>query len=324
MHIPPKVSVVIPAYNVCAYIEETLISLERQTFEDFEVIVVNDGSTDETAAIVQSFCHRDPRFRLISKPNGGLASARNYGICHATADYIAMLDGDDTYEPDKLANHVSWLNADPQIGVVYSASKTLRDDGRVTWMSLSGKPISADPLVSLLCKNFVGHGSNAVFRRGIIKEVGGFDETLSSPGSEDMDFWLRIAATGRWRFQREPQRLCCYRVRPSGMSFNLSQMYRSHQQVLQAAYDRSPSQVEPWLDTAYAYLYRYLARIALTSGDAAQANELLDRSWAADRSIFFRDPRSLLTLIAVKFSPLTRQLISRSLGSASSIQGKNL
>jgi len=321
MHISPKVSVVIPAYNVCAYIEDTLISVERQTFEAFEVIIVNDGSTDETAAIARSFCQRDSRFRLITKPNGGLSSARNFGIRHAKADYIAMLDGDDIYEPDKLANHVKWLDADPQIGVVYSASKTIRDDGRVTWMSISGKPISSDPLVSLLCKNFVGHGSNAVFRRALIDEVGEFDETLRS--SEDLDFWLRIAATGRWRFQREVKPLCCYRVRPSGLSFNLSQMYHSHQRVLQAAYDRSPSQVEPWLNTAYAYMFRFLARIALTSGDVKQAHQLIDRAWSSDRSIFYRDPRSLLTLVAVKFSPLTKQLISRSLGSTKSIQSKN-
>ena len=322
MHISPKVSVVIPAYNVCAYIEETLISLERQTFKAFEAIIVNDGSTDETAAIAQSFCQRDARFRPIAKPNGGLSSARNFGIRHAKADYIAMLDGDDIYEPEKLANHVRWLDADPQIGVVYSASKTMRDDGRVTWMSLGGKPVSSDPLVSLLYKNFVGHGSNAVFRRALIDEVGEFDETLRS--SEDIDFWLRIAATGRWRFQREVQPLCCYRVRPSGLSFNLSQMYHSHQQVIQAAFDRSPSQVEPHLNTAYAYMYRFLARIALTSGDVEQAHQFIERAWSADRSIFYRDPRSLLTLIAVKLSPLTKQLISRSLGSAKSIQSKNL
>jgi hypothetical protein len=112
------------------------------------------------------------------------------------------------------------------------------------------------------------------------------------------------------------QPLCCYRVRPSGLSFNISQMYHSHQKVLQAASDRSPSQVEPWLYTADAYMYRFLARIALTSGDVEQAQQFVKRAWASDRSIFYRDPRSLLTLVAVKFSPLTKQLISRSLGSA--------
>jgi cellulose synthase/poly-beta-1,6-N-acetylglucosamine synthase-like glycosyltransferase len=330
----PKVSVVIPAYNIRTYVAEALISLENQSLQSFEAIVVDDGSTDGTANIVKQFCQRDPRFRLFTKPNGGLSSARNYGIRQVQAEYIAMLDGDDCFEPTKLANHVEWLDRDPDIGVVYSASKIIRDDGRVSWMSLSGKPILPDSLPSLLCKNFMGHGSNAVFRRVLVQEVGEFDETLRS--SEDLDFWLRVAATGRWHFHREPQALCCYRVRPSGLSFNVMQMQRSHEQVLQAAYDRSKDQLEPWLPTAYAYMYRFLARIALTGGDTKQAQQLMQQAWSADRSIFYRDPRSLLTLIAVKLAPIAKQLIGKSLGESqgpslgdaldttTSIQSKNL
>ncbi|MBD1859874.1 MULTISPECIES: glycosyltransferase family 2 protein [Leptolyngbya] len=324
----PRVSVVIPAYNVRSYLEDALISLEHQSFQAFEAIVVDDGSTDGTADLVEQFCQRDPRFRLLIKPNGGLSSARNYGIRQAQAQYIAMLDGDDRYEPDKLANHVARLDRDPQIGVVYSASKIIRDDGQQSWMSLSGKPIFSDALVSLLCKNFIGNGSNAMFRRALVDEVGEFDETLRS--SEDLDFWLRVAATRRWRFYRESQALCCYRVRSSGLSFNVAQMQRSHEQVLQAAYLRSPEQIEPWLPTAYAYMYRLLARLALTGGDTKQAQQLMQQAWDCDRSIFYRDPRSLLTLLAVKFAPIAKQLIERSLGKsqrldiAKSIQSREL
>lgn len=322
MSVPPRVTVVIPAYNVRTYIEAALVSLERQTFAAFEAIVVDDGSTDGTAEVVQPFCDRDARFRLLTKPNGGLSSARNYGIRHAQADYIALLDGDDVYEADKLANHVAWLDRDPQIGVIYSASKIIRDDGQPTWMTLSGKPISSDPLVSLLCKNFVGHGSNAVFRSVLIDEVGEFDETLRS--SEDVDFWLRIAATDRWRFHREPLPLSGYRVRPSGLSFNVAQMQRSHEQVLQSACQRSPQRVAPWMPTAHAYMYRFLARIALTAGDTEQARQLIHQAWSSDRSIFYRDPRSLVTLVAVQLAPMAKQVIGRALGSAKSTQGKSL
>jgi cellulose synthase/poly-beta-1,6-N-acetylglucosamine synthase-like glycosyltransferase len=329
MNTQPKVSVVIPAYNVCAYLEEALKSLERQSFQAFEAIVVDDGSTDGTVNLVQQFCQRDSRFRLFTKPNGGLSSARNYGIRQAQAGYIAMLDGDDRYEPDKLANHVQCLDRDPRVGVVYSASKIIRHDGQLSWMSLDGKPIQSNPLVSLLCKNFVGHGSNAVFRRILINEVGEFDETLRS--SEDIDFWLRIAATGRWHFYREPRALCCYRVRPAGLSFNVAQMQRSHEQVIQSAYHRSREQLEPWLPTAYAHMYRFLARLALTGGDTTLARQLMQQAWSSDRSIFYDDPRSLLTLIAVQLAPLSKQIIGRSLdisqrrsSAAKSIQSKNL
>ncbi|MBW4526557.1 MAG: glycosyltransferase family 2 protein [Phormidium tanganyikae FI6-MK23] len=307
----PRVSVVIPAYNVCAYLEEALMSLERQSLEAFEAIVVDDGSTDSTAEVAERFCQRDSRFRLLKKSNGGLSSARNAGIHQVKADYIALLDGDDRYEADKLANHVQCLDRDSRIGVVYSASKIIRDDGKPSWMSLSGKPISSDPLRSLFCKNFVGHGSNAVFRRVLIDEVGEFDETLRS--SEDLDFWLRVAATRRWQFYRESRALCCYRVRPSGLSFNVAQMQRSHERVIQSAYHCSQAELEPWMPTAYAHMYRFLSRLALTAGDTKQAQQLMRQVWSADRSIFYHDPRSLLTLIAVQFAPLAKQIIGRSL-----------
>jgi cellulose synthase/poly-beta-1,6-N-acetylglucosamine synthase-like glycosyltransferase len=306
----PRVSVVVPAYNVSTYIADALGSLAAQTFSAFEALVVDDGSTDDTAQVVQSFCDRDRRFKLLQKPNGGLSSARNYGIQFATGDYIALLDADDTYRPQKLANHVAVLDQHPEIGVVYSASQIIRDDGRPTFMALSGKPIYADPLHAMLCKNFVGHGSNAVFRRCLVDQVGNFDETLRS--SEDADFWLRIAATD-WGFYRVPQRLCCYRVRPTGLSFNVAQMQRSHEQVMQGALQRSPERVQPMLPTAEAYLYRYLARLSLTAGDGEQARHYIDQAWASDARIFYRDPRSLVTLLAVKLAPLTRRMIQRTL-----------
>ena len=307
-----KVSVVVPAYNISTYIADALKSLEKQTFRDFEVLIVDDGSTDNTAEIVQSFCQRDSRFRLLKKQNGGLASARNYGIARAKGEYIALLDGDDIYLPDKLASHVTQLDRRSDIGVVYSASRAIRDDGKPTLMVLSGKPIKSDPLEALLCKNFLGHGSNGVFRRCIVDEIGGFDETL--PSCEDLDFWLRVALTRRWDFYRVPKVLCGYRVRPSGLSFNVEKMRQNHEKVLQQAKERSNELVRPILPTAYAYMYRYLARLSLTGGDEQQAHYYIDRALAVDASIFYRDWRSLLTLISVKIAPLAKLGIRQTLG----------
>ena len=317
----PRVSVVIPAFNVSGYIQQAMDSLSKQSYQSFEALVVNDGSTDDTPEIVRSFCRTDSRFRLLDKPNGGLSSARNYGIRCAQGEYIAMLDGDDMYEVEKLATHVSVLDKHSTVGVVYSASQAIRDDGQPTMMRLSGKPIAKDPLKAMLCKNFIGHGSNSVFRREIIEEVGDFDEALRS--SEDSDFWLRIAATGHWCFYRVSQALSLYRVRPSGLSFNVAQMQHSYEQVLEGARQRSPEIVEPLLPTAYAYLYRYLARIELTSGNTPQAHRFIQKALKSDSSIFWRDPRSLLTLVAVQFSPLAKPLIARLLESTKSTKGKS-
>ncbi|GAB1543637.1 glycosyltransferase [Scytonema sp. NUACC21] len=310
----PKVSVVVPAYNVSSYIEDTLRSLQQQSFKEFEVLIVDDGSTDNTAEIVKPYVKQDSRFQLWQKQNGGLSSARNHGICHARGEYIALLDGDDVYHPDKLANHVARLDNNPEVGVVYSASRAIRDDGKPTFVRLSGKPVYSDPLLALLCKNFVGHGSNAVFRRSLVDEVGEFDESLRS--LEDIDFWLRVAATRKWEFYREGRTLCYYRVRPSGLSFNVTQMQRCNEQVIQNAYGRSPESIEPMLPTAYAYMYRYLARLCLQGGDFEQANHFINRALACNWSIFCRDPRSLLTLLAVRLEPLAKLGIRQALGSS--------
>lgn len=316
----PRVSVVVPAYNISAYIQNALISLQQQSLCDFEVLVVDDGSTDSTGEIIDAFCQQDARFRLLKKANGGLSSARNYGIKFAQSDYIALLDGDDLYEPDKLLSHVSMLERYPDVGVVYSASKIIRDDGTPTFMRLSGKPIMSDPLLSLLCKNFVGHGSNAIFRRCLIDEIGEFDECLAS--SEDIDFWLRIAALRTWKFYRVREALSCYRVRPTGLSFDVEKMRHCNETVLVAACQRNPTVVEPMLPMARAYLYRYLARLALTGGDFAQARHFIETSLAEDASIFWHDLRSLVTLVAVYTAPITQLLLRRSLGSVQRTEPK--
>ncbi|MGF1677384.1 MAG: glycosyltransferase family 2 protein [Rivularia sp. (in: cyanobacteria)] len=317
----PKVSVIVPAYNVSKYIKETLISLEQQTFSDFEALIVDDGSTDNTATIVRQICQRDSRFQLLQKSNGGLSSARNYGIRHARGEYIALLDGDDIYHQDKLATHIARLYSQSDVGVVYSASRTIRDDGKPMFITLSGKPVHPNPVVALLCKNFVGHGSNAVFRRCLIDEVGDFNENLRS--WEDVDLWLRIAATQKWQFYREKRILCYYRVRPSGLSFNIVQMRNSGELVIEDALARSPMLVKPMLPTVYAYMYRYLARLSLQAGDMQTAKDFIDQALMCDRSIFYRDMRSLVTLMSVRLSSVSKLAIGRSLGFASSVQGKN-
>lgn len=308
-----KVSVIVPSYNVEKYLAEALASLKNQTFDDFEVLIVDDGSTDNTATVAKSFCMADNRFCLLSKPNGGLSSARNWGMKHAQGKYIALLDADDAYKPTKLEKHVSILDSYPKVGLVYGGSRVIRDDGKKTFMHLSGKPLYPHCILSsLICKNFVGHGSNAVFRRSIVNQVGYFDEALRS--SEDIDYWLRIASLREWEFYRDKELLCKYRLRPTSLSFNINQMQSSHEKVMLAAHERNP-ELAPIMPTAYAHMYRFLAKLALLSGDSNQANELLHKSLQSDARIFIRDPRSLLTFFSIKVSPITRTLIQETLNS---------
>ncbi|MEN9229279.1 MAG: glycosyltransferase [Thermostichus sp. DG02_5_bins_236] len=316
MHTNPTVSVIVPAYNVQKYISEALQSLLYQTWQNFEVLVVDDGSTDSTAEVVKHWCQRDPRFHLLSKPNGGLASARNWGIRHTQGEFIALLDADDRYLPQKLASHIEILQRHSGIDVIYSASKIIRDDGSPTWLSLSGRPMHSDPLLAMLCKNFIGHGSNAIFRRALFDQVGGFDESLQS--CEDLDFWLKVAEQRPHCFYRYRQALCEYRVRPSGLSFDVKKMQECGEQVLQATFIRSPKKVQSIMPTAYAFFYRLLARLALTAQEPELAKDYIVKALASDRSIFLQDPRSLLTLLAVHLQFISRPLIHLSLNPRSS------
>ena len=107
--VPGRVSVIIPAYNAAATVERTIASVLNQSYTNLEVLVVDDGSTDETAALVQQMVDVAGRIRLLQKPNGGLVSARNHGIAHATGEFIAPVDADDLWHPQKIAKQVALM-----------------------------------------------------------------------------------------------------------------------------------------------------------------------------------------------------------------------
>src|SRR5829696_5216274 len=121
----PAVSVIMPAYNVAPYIGAALESALAQTFADLEVVVVDDGSTDETAAVVEPFAARDGRVRLLRKPNGGLSSARNHALRHARGDAFALLDSDDLWDPGFLAAQADVLRARPDVAIVTANARYL-------------------------------------------------------------------------------------------------------------------------------------------------------------------------------------------------------
>jgi glycosyltransferase involved in cell wall biosynthesis len=184
-----KVSVVIPAYNVMAYLPETLESVLRQTFSDFEVLIVNDGSSDNIVQWASGI--QDPRVKLISQSNQGVSVARNTGIVHAQGEYIAFLDADDLWDSTKLEKQVSCLENNPKLGLVY------------TWTALIdsfGKPMNkflishaeGNVWEQMLVDDIICNGSSPMVRRSCFEKVGDFDPNV--PFSEDTDMWIRIAA----------------------------------------------------------------------------------------------------------------------------------
>lgn len=200
----PRVSVVIPAYNAELFIAQAVSSVLAQTFADWELIVVDDGSTDDTASRVAPFLC-DPRISLHRKANGGPASARNAGIRLAMANFIALLDADDYWLPRKLERQMAVMAQYPDVGVCGAASTVVSQDGEVVRHVMSDG-FHGSPFPRLLFGPLADM-TTALIRRKVFEQVGFFDETLRF--SEDYEFWLRVGTY--FCFHIIPEHLVCYR-----------------------------------------------------------------------------------------------------------------
>ena len=197
----PVVSVVIPSYNYGRFVAEAIESVQRQTFSDWECIVVDDGSTDETDAVVSEIAHLDSRVRLVQQPNRGLSAARNAGIETSSGRFIQFLDADDRIETRKLELQVAYLEQHPHVDIIYGNVVYLSDTRGVgmtgsgtEWMHpLHGRGNAV--LLSLVESNALVVNA-ALIRSKLADRVGGFNESL--PAVEDWDYWLRAAAEGAW------------------------------------------------------------------------------------------------------------------------------
>ena len=218
----PAVSVIMAAYNVEPYLAAAMQSVRRQTYRDFELLVIDDGSTDESYEIALRNAAGDPRVKVLRKPNGGISSARNYALRVATGDLIAFIDSDDMWDPAFLKSQVDILASRPEIDIVSG-------NGWFLGGSQSGRPArpvpDRRPLPDLLS---IIKDENAVFimtvfRRHVYDTIGGFDESLKT--NEDYDFWLRAAAAN-FRFARNDRPLAHYRQRSDSLSAAQGQMIR--------------------------------------------------------------------------------------------------
>ena len=234
------VSVIIPAYNEAATVERTISSVRNQTYSDLEVLVVDDGSTDQTAALVQSMADVDHRIRLLQKPNGGLASARNHGIAHAGGEFIAPIDADDLWHPEKIRKQMAVMrDRGDGVGLVYCWSRAIDEQDRVLW-DVTPCNLRGSVYAALIIRNFLSSGAPLV-RKCCAEAVGGYDTTLASRGApccEDLKFNLDIAE--RCDFDLVPEFLFSYRVRAGSMSTNIDAMLRSGKVVIEEARARHP------------------------------------------------------------------------------------
>ena len=304
IHIP-KVSVIIPLYQTERYISETLQSVAAQTFADFEILVVDDGSSDRGPKIAANF--GDPRLRVISQANRGLAGARNTGIRESRGNYLAFLDADDLWEPGKLAAHVAFLDSRPDVGVSFSSSRLIDDDGRALGL-LQRPAVSEFDAGYIFCRNPVGNGSAPVIRRQALEDVAFSDPALqrrlcwfdeSFRQSEDIECWTRIAVCTHWKFGFLDQPLNKYRISSGGLSANLDRQLETWRRFRAKAAAYAPALERDFGDLAEAFQLRYLARRAIKSGNGPQALGLVCQALACSPGMLFREPsRTLATLLA--------------------------
>lgn len=290
----PLVSVIIPAYNAQAFLRPTLDSVLAQTYQNLEILVVDDGSCDRTVEIVQAYAAKDDRIRLIQQTNAGVAAARNRGIQTAKGEFIAPLDADDIWYPEKIEKQVAcFLAAKPSVGLVYTWSVNIDGDGRIrsplSWEVLQGKVLTA-----LTYCNFIANASVPLIRRSCFERVGLYNPQLkaqNAQGCEDFDLYLRIAE--HYEFRVVPQFLMGYRRAAGSMSSGCEAMAKSYHLVqakIRQKYPQIPAMIYRWSDSDF---YAYLAR-------QGELSRCYRESWLWMTKAFWIDPVNLLSLSSCK------------------------
>lgn len=299
----PRVSIVVPAYNAAETLAETLASLLAQTFQDFELLVIDDGSSDRTPAIARSF--GDRRLRLIQQPNRGLAGARNSGIHHARGEYIGFCDADDLWRPEKLAAHVRHLETRPNVGISFSGSELIDSESQAT--GLAQRPrLTGITAAHVFKRNPIGNGSAPVIRRAALDAIAfrpaqetardwWFDESFRQ--SEDIECWLRMMLTTDWEIEGLRGLLTRYRVAPGGLSAGITRQFAFWERMVEKLTPLAPEFFARETPVARAYQNRYLARRAVSAGNGAEAVNRMRASLACSKRPLLEEPVKTVTTL---------------------------
>jgi glycosyltransferase involved in cell wall biosynthesis len=258
----PLVSVIIAAYNSENIIIETIDSVLSQTLSDLEIIVIDDGSTDNTCQRIREIA--DSRIKLFPYQNGGVAKARNRGIAKAQGEYIAFLDHDDLWKPNKLKAQVSALEKSADAGVAYSWTINMySEENPVRYAKLSPVYVEGNVYSQILLYNFVGSGSNLLARREAIESVGEFDPTPLS--NEDWDYYIRLAA--KWSFVVVPEYHVIYRHTANSMSSQVQRLEQGGTILVEKAYQTAPNNLQAQKNQSLCNHYLYCSGLYLMSYD---------------------------------------------------------
>ncbi len=303
-----KVSVIIPVYGAEKYVDATVRSLLAQTYENFEALIIDDGSPDASIEICQQF--KDPRIKIIRQENRGLAGARNTGIWHAQGDYIAFLDADDLWLPEKLEKHVNHLENSPSVGLSFSRSEFIDEAGNSLNTYLMPK-LKGITVLDLFKGSPIGNGSAAVIRQEVLEAIKFqdnlygtveefyFDERFRR--AEDIECWLRIAIQTDWQIEGLPEALTLYRVNSQGLSASLFKQLESWEQVVEKTRSYAPEVTERWENVGRAHQLQILARNAVRLKAGSEAVTLIHRSISSYWRILLEEPRRMILTLAAAY-----------------------
>lgn len=275
----PTVSIVIPTYNRQRLVQETIDSVLRQSFSDWELLVIDDGSTDETATVLTE--RYGNSIRYVHQQNQGESAARNKGITLAQGKYVAFLDSDDLWLPNKLQRQVEVLDSQTEVGLVSTQAYWMSNEG----LQLQRPPHGHDRASAtvswadlVLGNAIAGGGSSAMVRRRCFELAGTFDASIRF--GEEWDLWLRIAR--HWRVYQIPEPLCCYRINPGGARTwaprpdEVASLHLDHLDILKKAFADCPDVDSACEDLQGQALSREYLRTALVYyglGNVEQGHE---------------------------------------------------
>lgn len=263
-----KVSVIVATYNMAQYVCLAIETVLQQTYSNLEVIVVNDGSTDETELVLQTYASH-PQVKIIHQANQGQTVAKNIGIKNSSGVFIGFCDADDLWLPDKLEKQLACFAVNPRVGVVYSEILEIGPDSKPLGQTCCMKHYSGRVTDKLLIDNFV-HFVSALVRRQAVEDFGGFREELRM--GIDLDLWLRIST--KYEIQFIDEVLAYYRVWPGQMSRKGDERLNQYFAILRDFEHNYPGAVnKSQLDIARGETIASRGWVAYLSGDSVKGLE---------------------------------------------------
>lgn len=293
----PIASIVMPAYNTAPWAEAAVRSVVSQTFRDWELVVVDDGSTDGTAAIVRGIA--DARIRIISQDHLGTSAARNAGMKATSGEYVGFLDSDDLWLPEMLERHIALLRQRPEVDLAFCWSEII-DEAGATTRRLQKATAGRTSFEDILTTGAISNGSCVVARRQALENAGLFDTNLRA--ATDFDMWLRIALLRAHNAWCIPEMLTQYRRRPGQTTkdWRTSQVHTD--KVFLKMRQAAPATPGVVWRRAEATNSRCFAFMAYESGECASAAGLLVRGIARAPWFMMTDARawSLASAVAAR------------------------